>query len=178
MNLFICSSAQTNIDRKYYDDSEKLFNELLKDNNLVFGAWDEGIMKLSYDIAKKYGRKVIGITPKFYKDVFSRIDCDEAIVTETMLDSTLKIFEKSDAIIWLPGGFGTVYEIFTAIQSKRCDEHDLPLIIYNSCGYYDKLIDFIKYMCKEKFGEDSVMEMFYIANSVSDVINYLDRVTK
>ena len=174
MRLFLCSSALTNIDKKYYEDGEKLFNAVLKDNDLVFGAWDEGLMKLSYDIAKKYNRKVTGITPKFYKDVFGRIDCDKAIVTETMLESTLEILKNSDAVIWLPGGFGTVYEMFTAIQSKRVEDHNLPLIIYNAFGYYDKLLEFMEVMYKEKFGEPSVREMYYVANTVDEVLEYLE----
>ncbi len=177
MKLFICCSAINNIDKKYFDDSEKLFNIILKDNDLVFGAWDEGIMKLSYDIAKKYNRKVIGITPKFYKDVFSRIECDKEVVTDTMLESTLRIIENSDAVIWLPGGIGTTYELFTALQSKRIHDHNLPIIIYNSFGYYDKLLDYIEHTYKEKFSEESIRDLYYVANTIDDVVNYLKKIS-
>lgn len=174
MKLFVCCSASKDILDKYMDDCTILLNEILKDNDLVFGSCDTGIMGLSYEIAKKYNRSVTGICPEIYSSSFERLNCDVEVTTKDMLDSTIKIMNISDAIIVLPGGFGTLYELFIAIQCKICNEHNLPIIIYNSCGYYDNLLSFIDNMYKDKFASDSSKDKYYIANSVEEVVKYLE----
>ena len=93
-----------------------------------------------------------------------------------MLDSTLKIIKNSDAIIVLPGGFGTIYEIFTAIQSKICDEHNLPIIIYNSCNYYDELIKFIEETYKLNFAKENIKEKYVITNNKEEMLNIIKNI--
>ena len=122
---------------------------------------------------KKNNRKVIGICPKVYADNFDILDCDEEIVTDTMLDSTIKIIERSNAIIVLPGGYGTLYELFASIQEKVSKEHNLPIILYNSCGFYNGLIEFVKKLKNENFIKTELEENFFIANNVEEVLSYL-----
>ena len=90
-----------------------------------------------------------------------------------MVDSTLKIYKNSDALIILPGGFGTIYEFFTANYSKICKEVNIPIILYNSCGYYDKLLSFIDDVCKDNFVREQERGNFVVANSVNEVVSYL-----
>ena len=178
MNLFICCSANKDIEKKFITDSEKILNKVLKNNDLVFGTCSTGIMGLAYKIAKEHNRKVIGICPTFYKEMFKELECDTEIETKTMLDSTMQIIKNSDAILVLPGGFGTIYETFTAIQSKICEEHQLPIIIYNSCNYYDYLIKMIEEIYKNKFGKEELKEKYYIANTQEEVVNILNKINK
>ena len=175
MNVFVCCSANKDIKKKYLDDCEDLLKDLLKDNDLVFGACETGIMGLAYNIAKENGRKVTGICPGIYKGAFDKIDCDKEIVTEDMMDSTRKIIEISDAIIVLPGGFGTAYEIFIAIQTKICKEHKLPIIIYNSNGFYDNLIKFTEDIYKEGFASLDYKKNYSIANNKKELFNLLNK---
>jgi hypothetical protein len=173
MNLFVCCSANKDIKKEYLDDCEDVLHDLLKENDLVFGACETGIMGLAYKIAKENNRKVTGICPGIYKGAFDKIDCDNEIVTEDMMDSTRKIIEKSDAIVVLPGGFGTAYEIFIAIQTRICKEHTLPIIIYNSCGYYDNLIEFIEDIYKEGFASLDYKNNYKIANNKEELLHLL-----
>ncbi len=169
MKLFIGCSANENIPQNITKDCEKLLKSLLKDNDLVFGACHTGIMGISYKIAKENKRKVTGICPKFYAEEFTKLQCDEEIITDNMLDSTLKIYENSDVIIMLPGGIGTIYEFFTAIQSKRSQDHHLPIILYNSCGYYNYLITFINKMEQDNFIDEETKKEFYIVSSLEEI---------
>ena len=132
-------------------------------------------MGTSYNIAKKNNRKVIGIVPEFYKESLKLIECDKEVVTNSMLESTLEIYKNSDAIIMLPGGFGSIYEFFTANYSKICKEINIPIIIYNSCGYYDKLLSFIDEICKNKFVREKEKGNFFVANTVEEVKKILEQ---
>ena len=151
MKIFVGASSSDSIAEKYVLDCENMLNEILKDNDLVFGAYDKGLMGCSYKIAKSNKRKITGICPSKYKKGLESLSCDNEVITNSILDSTMKIYNNCDAIIILPGGFGSIYEFFTANYCKICDEIDIPVIIYNSCGYYDKLISFISEISENGF---------------------------
>ena len=175
MKLFVGCSANETIPKEIIKDCEEVLKVLLKENDLVFGVCSKGIMGISYRIAKENNRKITGICPKFYSEEFTKVKCDKEVITDNMLDSTLKIYQESDAIILLPGGIGTIYELFTAIQSKRSKDHSLPIILYNSCGYYDELITFIHKMIEENFIDEEAKNEFYITNSSAEIIKILEK---
>ena len=136
------------------------------------------MMGLAYRVAKKHHRTIFGLCPKAYQEEANVVECDSIDITESILESTLKIFEQSDVIVLLPGGYGTVFEFFTAMQSRICEEMKKPIILYNSCGYYESLVSFIKNMCEEKFAKDFLNQYFFVANTQEEIINYLNEVKK
>ena len=73
MKIFIGCSKSEKIPKKYFEDSQKLFDEILKDNDLVFGAKNEGIMGLAYRTAKKYNRKITAMTSSFYEEELNKL---------------------------------------------------------------------------------------------------------
>ena len=175
MRIFVGCSANENISEDYIKDCTELLEEVLKDNDLVFGAWNHGLMKVSYDIAKKNNRKVTGMCPEIYKESFNEIECDKQLVTTSIKDSTMKIFENSDLILFLPGGFGTLYEIISANYCKICKEIDLPIVIYNSNGYYTKLLDFINDCIEEKFIPEHELGKYFVASTKEEVISFIKK---
>lgn len=175
MKLFIGCSSKEDIPDKYFTDCEKYLNELFKqDNDLVFGAYNYGLMKTSYETAMKYDRQVIGITPKMFENDLKELNCHKEIVTETINRRTDKVIEESDALIFMPGGVGTIYELFTALESKRSGEFNKPIIIYNASGYFDKLLLFMESMYNENFTSLEVKDCYHISNSAKDTLEYLN----
>lgn len=83
------------------------------------------------------------------------------------------LIEESDALIFMPGGVGTIYELFTAIESKRSGEFNKPIIIYNSNNYFDKLLLFMEGMYNQNFASISVKEDYHISNNYQDTIDYI-----
>ena len=178
MKLFIGASSSENISKEYIEDCTNLLEVLLKENDLVFGAYDKGLMKVSYDIAKKNKRLVTGICPEIYKESFDVLECDKEVLTTSIIDSTRKIYNNSDVIVFLPGGFGSLYEFFTANYCKICKELDKPIILYNSCGYYDELIYFINECINNKMIKEKETGNYFVANNIDEVIKYLDNIKK
>ena len=174
MKLFIGASSSEDIPSKFVKDCTKLLEILLKDNDLVFGAYNKGLMGISYNIAKKNKRKVTGMCPEVYKASLEDLECDKEELTTSIVDSTRKIYDNSDVIIMLPGGFGSIFEFFTANYCKICKEFDKPIILYNSCGYYDKLISFIDECIKNKMIREKEIGKYFVANNIDEVIKYLD----
>lgn len=174
MKLFIGCSSSNDIPNKYMEDCKICLEELFNlEYDLVFGASNNGLMGLSYEVTINNRRSVIGIFPEIYKDEVESLDCLK-IPVKTISDRTLQVIEQSDALIFLPGGIGTVYELFTAIESKRSHEFDKPIIIYNSCGYFDKLFDFMSLMYDEKFTSRKVEDCYYVCDNVNDMIDHLN----
>lgn len=174
MKLFIGCSSRNEIPKKYENDCKKYLNELFKyKNDLIFGACSTGLMGLSYSIAKENDREVIGICPKAYKKDLLDLNCTKEIITNSISERTDKVIKQSDAIIFLPGGIGTTYELFTAIESKRSKEFDKPIVIYNSNNFFDKLIDFLDKTYEEKFSNLNIKDCYYITYDAKDTINYL-----
>jgi len=175
MRIFIGCSSREDIPDKYFSDCDKLLDELFKFNNdLVFGAYNKGIMAVSYDKAKKYNRNVIGITPKIFEDDLKRLDCTKKIVTDTISRRTDELINECDVLLFLPGGIGTIYELMTAIESKRSGEFDKPIVIYNSNGFFDKLLLFMEDMYKQNFVSVLVKDCYYVSNECDDILKYLN----
>lgn len=177
MKIFIGCSANEDIPNVYLDDCKIFLEELLKDNDLVFGACNKGLMGLAYNIALKNNQNIIGIYPKIYEYEATNLSCKK-IPTTTVNDRTNKLIENSDALIFLPGGIGTLYELLTSIESKRGKEFDKPIIIYNSCNYYEKFINFIDLMIQEKFVSEEVKKNFCICNNADETLNYINNYHK
>ena len=174
MRLFIGCSSSNDIPHKYIIDCEKYLGELLVNNDIVFGACPSGLMGVSYRITKNHNNKVTGICPEAYKDDLLELDCDEEALTVSISDRTNKVFELSDALIFLPGGIGTVYELLTAIESKRGNEFDKPIVVYNSLGYYRRFLGFLEKMYQEQFTNEKVKDVYHISNSSYDTLKYID----
>lgn len=175
MKLFIGCSSRNEIPQNYLEDCENLLEIIFKENNdLVFGACNNGIMGLSYKKATKYNRETIGICPVAYKEDLLELNCTTEILTNTISERTDKAIELSDAIIFLPGGVGTAYELLSAIEYKRSGEFNKPIIIYNSNNFFDEILEFLEKIYREQFGVISIKDCYYISDNIEDTIKYLN----
>lgn len=174
MKLFIACSSSDDISEYYFIECEKYLEEIFQeDHDLVFGAYNKGLMRVSYEIALKYNRQVIGITPKIFENDLKELNCNKEIITDNINRRTEQAIEESDALIFMPGGIGTIYELFTALESKRSAEFNKPIIIYNANNYFDKLLIFIDEIYNQKFSSPIIKDCYYISNSATDTLNYL-----
>ena len=139
MNIFIGCSSSEYISDKYLIDCKVFLEELfIRDYNLIFGVSSKSLMGLSHDIAIKNGRSVKGICPLIYMNQLDELKCTDKEVTNTVGERIKKIIDESDVLLFLPGGIGTLYELFTAIEWKRSGEFDKPIVIYNPYSHYKR----------------------------------------
>ena len=174
MKLFIGCSSSNDIPKEYFEDCKLLLEELMKGNDLVFGAYNAGLMGLAYNIALKENGNITGICPDAYKEDCKDLKCDTKITTKTISQRTDSVISSSDALIFLPGGIGTIYELFTAIESKRACEFDKPIVIYNSYGYFDKLLEFMDKVYSEKFSNIKDKRNYLVTDSISSILDYIN----
>ncbi len=174
MKLFIGCSSSNDIPTEYFNDCKVLLEELMKENDLVFGACNSGLMGLAYNTTLKANGNITGICPEAYKDDFKTLKCDTEITTKSVSERTDSVISSSDALIFLPGGIGTIYELFTAIESKRCHEFNKPIVIYNSNGYFDKLLEFMDKVYSEKFSGFKDKRNYLVTDSISSILYYIN----
>lgn len=173
MKIFIGCSASKDISNIYFEKIEILLNKILKENDLVFGACNSGLMEISHKIAKKNNREIIGVCPKRYKDDFKDLSCNTEIITKNITERIDKLIIESDLLLFLPGGIGTINELFTAIECKRCHEFDKPIVIYNLNGFYDKILEFLDKIYEEKFARIIDKELYFISSNEKEIIKYI-----
>ena len=177
MNIFVGCSASNDIPRIYNEKSSELLNKLFSmDYNLVLGACNSGIMKIAHDTAISHNKKVIGVVPKRYEHDFKELKCNKEIVVENIIQRTSKAFDESDILLFLPGGIGSVYELFSAIETKRCHEHKKEIIIYNVNGLYDQLLEFLDRIYEEKFARVDAKKLYFVSNDESKIIEYIKNI--
>lgn len=179
MKIFIGCSSSDEIDRNYLIESEKYLEKIFaEDNDLVFGACNKGIMGSAYKAAIKNKRQVISLCTKAYQDDLNMLNSNESLITNSIMERTEKLLNICDAIVFLPGGVGTMCELFSAIDGKRTKEFDKPIIIYNINNYFDDAINMLNKIYKEKFSDESIRDCYHISTSYEDTIDYLNNYEK
>ncbi len=178
MNKSICvySSSSEKLDKKYYDIAEKVGERIgQRGDTLVFGAGMVGTMGATARGAKKAGAKIIGVIPEVLncKGIVYE-ECDELYITPEMRSRKRMLDEKSDVLITLPGGFGTLEEVLEVITSKQLGYHSKPIIIFNFNGYYDCLLGQFEESYKQNFAKVAFSSLYYVTDDIDDMFRYID----
>lgn len=108
---------------------------------LVYGGANGGLMEIVARCARENGSPVLGIITRHIIELGrSSQQPTELITTDNMGDRKRHLIEQGDIIVALPGGIGTIDELFDAITTKMLGSHDKPVIICNTGGLFDPLI--------------------------------------
>ena len=180
MNICVFGSASKTIDEKYTVPVENMGEYLAKHgHNLVFGAGSTGEMGAASRGFKKGGGSIHGVVPRFFKESLNEFvnwDCDELTLTETMRERKGVMEDLSDAFIITPGGAGTFEEFFEVLTLKQLGRHRKPIAIYNIDGYYDHMVDTIKYAIQTEFIKPNCEKLFKVFNETQfdEMIGYIE----
>jgi len=138
---------------------------------LVYGGAKIGLMGNVASGVLENGGKVIGVIPDFLtsKEVVHR-DLSELIITETMHERKLKMHELSDGIVALPGGFGTLEELFEMLTWAQLGLHKKPIGILNSNGFYNDLLHFIENMTAKNLLKPDYKQLLLVADTAEELL--------
>lgn len=177
MNKKVCifASSSNYLDDIYYETAARLGDLLSKSGfDMVYGGSSLGLMWACAEKVKQNGCKIFGIMPeKFYNMGISTDEYVELIITEGMRERKAKMDELSDAVIALSGGFGTLEELSEMIVQKQLGYNNKPIVILNTNGFYDKLIEFFDVIVKQNFAKPVDKELYFIAQTPEDAVNYI-----
>lgn len=177
--IAVFCSAQ-NLDEKYIKPAKEFARLLAKNKyNLVWGGTDTGLMKVIADGVQQGGGKIYGATVEIYHHL-ARKNQDELILTKTLGERKAYFLEKSDAVVCLVGGIGTLDEITEIIELRKQNHHTKPIVILNTEGFYEGLKVQLQRMKDEGFLKSRITkltleEMIHFADTPEEAIDYLNK---
>jgi uncharacterized protein (TIGR00730 family) len=119
---------------------------------VVYGGASVGLMGAVADAAREAGGEVIGVIPKSLVDLeVAHTGLDDLRIVSSMHERKALMAELSDAFIALPGGIGTLEEIFEVWTWGQLGSHAKPCAFLNTLGYYTRLLDFLDHVVAEEF---------------------------
>lgn len=150
---------------------------LLAERNItvIYGGGNKGLMGAIANSSLEANGKVVGIIPKMLSDLEHQHEgLSELTVVDSMHIRKQMLYEKCDAAIILPGGFGTMDEVFEMLTWNQLSIHDKKIFFLNSNGFYDHLIAHIQKMEAEDFLYGQPDEKMTVLKTPQDLVPYLD----
>ena len=174
-NICVFASSSNYLEEAFYEDAKELGKLIGKNGfNIVYGGSTLGMMWACAEQVKTNGGKVYGVMPQRLVDMGCRTDnCDEFHLAVGMRDRKQKMDEISDAVIALAGGFGTLEELAEMIVQKQLGYNKKPIVILNTSGFYDKLLEFFDIIIEEKFANRISKELYFVAKTPQEAIDYI-----
>ena len=174
-NILVFCGAKPGNDKEFTEKAYELGSYMAKNNlRLIYGGGKTGMMGAVADGVLENGGAVIGIIPSFLKDMeIVHPNLTELIEVETMHARKAKMEQMADAVVALPGGFGTLDEIFELLTWSQLGLHSKPLALYNIKGYYDVLIVMMMQMVKNGFLNEEHYHILKVADNLNELIEKL-----
>ena len=139
---------------------------------LVYGGARVGLMGALADAVLESKGEVIGILPHFLrKKEVAHEGLTKLILVESMHDRKTMMNDHSDAVIALPGGFGTLEELFEMLTWAQLGLHEKPIGILNVAGYFDHLISFLNHMVEQGLLKKANLDMLIVDDDVDTLLN-------
>lgn len=146
--------------------------------NLVSKVFDSGMVFKSIMTFKYEGKAVIGVNDVNDAEYIDDSELYDSIVTKNTFERTKEILRMSDLIIILPGGIGTLAELFSIIEEIRTKKINKKVILFNYKNYFSDILKFIIKAHDEGFISGTDIKLISIVNEIDTLNDYLERMER
>lgn len=171
MNICIFCSANTNIDPQFFTLTEELGHwAAKKGHSIVFGGVNQGLMECVAKATHEAGGQTIGVIPTLVEKsgrISSYVDVE--LLCDNLSDRKQLMQDQADVFLALPGGIGTLDEIFTIAASATIGYHSKKVILYNMKGFWNSLIALLDDLQAKGFTRKNWRTQIEVANSLEDI---------
>jgi uncharacterized protein (TIGR00730 family) len=170
-----CGSKKGN--NPLYEQHAAALGKLLAENNimLIYGGGKVGIMGALADAVMQHHGKVTGIIPRVLLDWEHQHEgITELMVVEDMHTRKKRMYDLCDAALVLPGGFGTLDEMFEMITWNQLSIHDKKIFLLDSADYFKHLLLHMKQMEEQGFLYETVMERITVISRPEEIISFIN----
>jgi len=153
-----------------YGQTAEATGEMLAKNDwrLVYGAGDVGLMGRVARATQAAGGETFGVIPEhLMKWEVGKTDLTTFIVTETMHERKKVMLMNANAVVVLPGGAGSLDELFEALTWRQLKLHEKPVFVVNTNGYWDPLLGMIDHMIDQGFADASLRDYVTVVEDVA-----------
>ena len=141
---------------------------------MIFGGGGLGLMGETARAVRDGGAPVTGILPDFLRHLEPPLAHGETVrIVPDLFHRKQDMILSSDAFIVLPGGLGTLDELFEIITAAQLDVHHKPVVLLNTNGYYEPLLALLKHVVDEGFAKPSVFNIYRVRDTPAETIAYL-----
>lgn len=174
-SLAVFCGSKNGTDGSYIQHAQKL-GEIMADHSIkmIYGGGSSGLMGVVADAVMENNGRVTGIIPHVLVEwERQHHNITELIVSDNMHERKKKMYELCDAAVILPGGFGTLDELFEMLTWNQLSIHDKEIFILNSGGFYDHLLAHIAHLEKHGFLYETPKERIIVLSDPQQLVQYL-----
>ncbi len=166
-----CGSAVGN--RAIYRTKTHLLGKLFVENDfsLIYGSGNVGLMGVLADSMLEENGTVIGVIPQHLVDVeVAHKHISQTHIVDSMSERKMLIDKLSDGYLILPGGYGTLDELFEMLTLNQLGIIKKPIGIFNIDGYYNKMFELLDHFVAERFIRSEHKELFFVSEDENELI--------
>ncbi|MFG2101980.1 TIGR00730 family Rossman fold protein [Micromonospora echinaurantiaca] len=170
-----CASSRT-LDRRWLDLATETGAEIARrGHTLVSGGGCVGMMGAVADGARTAGGPTLGVIPQALVDLeVADLASDELLVTDSMASRKNLMIEKSDAFLTLPGGLGTLDELFEVWTTATLALHAKPMVLVDTDGFYRPLLDWLGTLADATFLKPAGLGLLTVVDTVPAALDALE----
>ena len=174
-SVCVYSASSTKIDEVYFNAARQLGQLLAKRRiRLINGAGSIGLMRSVADAVLENGGEVTGVIPKFMVEQgWHHTGLSKLVEVESMHERKQLMADLSDAVIALPGGCGTLEELLEIITWKQLGLYFNPIVILNTNGFFDPLLDMLTRAIDENFMRRQHGEIWHVATTPEEAVELI-----
>lgn len=171
LNVCVYCASSSQVRPVFFEAAGQLGEIMAREGmQLIYGGGHRGLMGKIADTVLENGGKAIGIIPRFMCEVeWNHTGLTELILVETMHERKEKLAEMADAVVALPGGCGTLDELFEIITWKRLGIFTKPIIICNTDHYFDPLVEMLERSIEENFMREEHRDMWTVVSDPAEI---------
>lgn len=139
---------------------------------LVSGGGNVSMMGAVAESARRHGARTVGVIPKalVHREV-ADVDADELIVTDTMRERKQVMEDRADAFVTLPGGIGTLEELFETWTAGYLGMHDKPMVLLDPVGHYTDLLTWLAGLRAGGFVQQRALDALLVRQDVGQALD-------
>lgn len=175
-SIAVYCGANLGLDERYAQHAAQVGEALAQRGiTLVFGGGKVGLMGAVADATMCSGGRAIGVIPGFLKDKeVAHLGLTELEVVDNMHQRKLRMAELAEGFIALPGGFGTLEELFEVLTWGQLGLHRKPVGVLNVAGFYDALLTLLDHMSQQGLLRPEHRRQLLVADNISDLLARMD----
>lgn len=176
MRLTIYTSSSDAVDERFRVATREVAQRIgERGDELVYGGTAVGLMGVLARGVRAAGAHVTGVLPRLMADRgLADEGCDELVVTDGMAGRKQIMIERAEAFVALPGGFGTLEELFEVLTLKQLGYHAKPIVLLDVDGFFAPLLTVFDHLYDQRFARLEYAGLYHVAPDATSLFRHLD----
>lgn len=176
MRICVYCSSSAAVDEIYFQAAREVGRLIgVRGHSLIYGGSDVGLMGAVARAAHDAGARVVGVLPNsIARHVAASPVADEMTITATMAERKALMEAGADAFLALPGGFGTLEELFQVLTLRQLGEIDSAVAVLNVAGFYDHLLAHLECVYGSRFARPEYRALYHVTAEPEEALAYVE----